>query len=127
MTELSEILWIQILYIGNRWKQMIAEVMRDSNGNKIDSRGNDSFKLVICCISWRYKLFDNINKITRRKTCTRSLLCSGQDFHKIAKEARKSRCDTGIISNKAVKEKTEGIKQQDDAEENLEQIEQHLL
>ena len=59
----------------------------DSRGNeeilmvtKLIAGDKDSFKLVICCISWRCKLYDSINKIIKRKTCTRSLLCSGQDL-----------------------------------------------
>jgi DNA-binding transcriptional regulator LsrR (DeoR family) len=50
----------------------------------------------------------------------------GKTYHEIAKEARISRRDIRVILNKAVEEKTEeeGIKQQDDAEENLEQKEQ---
>ena len=45
----------------------------------------------------------------------------GKTYHEIGKEARISRYDIGVISNMAVEEITEGIKQQDDAEENLEQ------
>ena len=45
----------------------------------------------------------------------------GKTYDEISKEARISRYDIGVISNMAVEEITEGIKQQDDAEENLEQ------
>jgi Sigma-70, region 4 len=49
----------------------------------------------------------------------------GKTYHEIAKEARISQRDIGVISNMAVEEMTEGTKQQDDAEENLKQKEQH--
>jgi transposase len=45
----------------------------------------------------------------------------GKTIREIAKEARMSFRDIGAILNKAVEEKTEGIKQQDNAEENCEQ------
>ncbi len=76
---------------------------RDSNGNKLIAGGNDSFKLVICCISWRHKLYDNINKIIKRPVLD-LYYAQGRTYHEIAKEAGKSRCDIGVISNKAVEE-----------------------
>jgi hypothetical protein len=48
-------------------------------------------------------------------------------IREIAKEARMSFRDIGVILNKAVEEKTEGIKQQNDAEENKEQEQQQHL
>src|ERR687898_2316915 len=51
----------------------------------------------------------------------------GKTIREIAKEARMSFRDIGVILNKAVEEKTEGIKQQDDAEENKEQEQQQHL
>src|ERR687898_963888 len=51
----------------------------------------------------------------------------GKTIREIAKEARMSFRDIGVILNKAVEEKTEGIKQQNDAEENKEQEQQQHL
>src|SRR5918994_6015149 len=48
-------------------------------------------------------------------------------IREIAKEARMSFRDIGVILNKAVEEKTEGIKQQNDAEENKEQEQQQHI
>ena len=28
---------------------------------KLVADGNNSFKVIICCISWRYKIYDDIN------------------------------------------------------------------
>src|SRR5215217_2049849 len=52
----------------------------------------------------------------------------GKTIREIAKEARMSFRDIGAILNKPVEEKTEGIKQQENAEENCEQEQeqQHL-
>jgi hypothetical protein len=41
---------------------------------KLVAEGNNSIKLVICYISWRYKIYDNVNNTIKRKTCTRCLL-----------------------------------------------------
>jgi hypothetical protein len=50
----------------------------------------------------------------------------GKTYHEISKLARISPRDIGVILNKAVEEKTQGIKQQDDAKEFREQEQQHL-
>src|SRR5215211_5490157 len=67
--------------------------------------------------------------ITRqeRERLVLDLYNQGKTIREIAKEVRMSFRDIGAILNKAVEEKkTEGIKQQDDAEENREQEQQHL-
>ena len=67
--------------------------------------------------------------ITRQERERRvlALYNQGKTIREIAKEVRMSFRDIGAILNKAVEEKkTEGIKQQDDAEENREQEQQHL-
>src|SRR5215208_3718359 len=51
----------------------------------------------------------------------------GKTYRKISKVARISPRDIGVILNKAVEEKTKGIKQQDDAEQNCEQEQQRQL
>src|SRR5215204_5665121 len=51
----------------------------------------------------------------------------GKTYRKISKVARISPRDIGVILNKAVEEKTKGIKQQDDAEQNCEQEQQQHL
>jgi transposase len=56
-----------------------------------------------------------------RERLVLDLYNQGKTIREIAKEARMSFRDIGVILNKAVEEKTEGIKQQDDAEENCEQ------
>jgi hypothetical protein len=50
----------------------------------------------------------------------------GKTYREISKLARISPCDIRVILNKAVEEKTQGIKQQDDAKEFREQEQQHL-
>jgi DNA-binding transcriptional regulator LsrR (DeoR family) len=51
----------------------------------------------------------------------------GKTYREISKEARISPRDIGVILNKAVEEKTEGIKQQHDTKnQNQEQQQQHL-
>jgi hypothetical protein len=50
----------------------------------------------------------------------------GKTYREISKLARISPRDIGVILNKAVEEKTQGIKQQDDAKEFREQEQQHL-
>src|SRR5919112_5174644 len=50
----------------------------------------------------------------------------GKTIRGIAKEARMSFRDIGVILNKTLEEKTEGIKQQDDAEKNRQEEEQQL-
>src|SRR5215204_4513627 len=50
----------------------------------------------------------------------------GKTYREISKEARISPRDIGVILNKAVEEKEEGIKQQDHVEENREQEQRHL-
>ena len=49
----------------------------------------------------------------------------GKTYREISKAARISPRDIGIILNKAIEDKTVGIKQQDDAEEYLGEEEQH--
>src|SRR5918999_449427 len=63
-----------------------------------------------------------------RERLVLELYNQGKTIREIAKEARMSFRDIGVILNKAVEEKTEGIKQQDDnnnSKENKEQ-QQHL-
>ena len=51
----------------------------------------------------------------------------GKTYRQISKEARISPRDIGVILNKAVEEKTEGLKEQDDAEKNQNEEQQvHL-
>jgi transposase len=63
-----------------------------------------------------------------RERLVLELYNQGKTIREIAKEARMSFRDIGAILNKAVEEKTEGIKQQENAEENCEQEQeqQHL-
>src|SRR5919106_515093 len=62
-----------------------------------------------------------------RERLVLELYTRGKTIREIAKEARMSFRDIGVILNKAVEEKTEGIKQQDGAEQNREQEEQQHL
>jgi DNA-binding CsgD family transcriptional regulator len=59
-----------------------------------------------------------------RERLVLNLYNQGKTIREIAKEARMSFRDIGVILNKAVEEKSGGIKQQDDAEQNREQEEQ---
>ena len=63
-----------------------------------------------------------------RERLVLDLYNQGKTIREIAKEARMSFRDIGAILNKAVEEKTQGIKQQENAEENCEQEQeqQHL-
>jgi len=63
-----------------------------------------------------------------RERLVLELYNQGKTYREISKEARISPRDIGVILNKAVEEKTQGIKQQDGAEQNCEQEQeqQHL-
>ena len=50
----------------------------------------------------------------------------GKTYREISKEARISPRDIGIILNKVIEDKTEGLKEQDDAEKNRQEEEQQL-
>jgi hypothetical protein len=56
-----------------------------------------------------------------RERLVLGLYNQGKTIREIAKEAKMSFRDIGVILNKAIEEKSEGIKQQDDAEKNQEQ------
>src|SRR5918995_4084665 len=62
-----------------------------------------------------------------RERLVLNLYNQGKTIREIAKEARMSFRDIGVILNKAVEEKRKGIKQQDDAKENHDQEEQQHL
>ena len=62
-----------------------------------------------------------------RERLVLELYNQGKTIREIAKEARMSFRDIGVILNKAIEEKTQGIKEQDGAEKNQNQEqEQHL-
>jgi hypothetical protein len=62
-----------------------------------------------------------------RERLVLDLYNQGKTIREIAKEARMSFRDIGVILNKAIEEKTQGIKEQDGAEKNQNQEqEQHL-
>jgi DNA-binding transcriptional regulator LsrR (DeoR family) len=88
------------------------------------TRGN-SFKLPLYYIFLEdTKYMTILTRHERERPVLDLYYNQGKTYHDIAKEARISRRDIGAISSMAVEEKrTEGIKQQDDAEENLEQKE----
>jgi transposase len=50
----------------------------------------------------------------------------GKTYREICKEARISPRYIGVILNKVIEKKTEGLKEQDDAEKNQQEEEQHL-
>ena len=52
-----------------------------------------------------------------RERLVLDLYNQGKTIREIAKEVRMSFRDIGVILNKAIEEKTQGIKQQDDAKE----------
>ena len=56
-----------------------------------------------------------------RERLVLDLYNQGKTIREIAKEARMSFRDISVILNKAVEEKREGIKQQENAKENCEQ------
>jgi hypothetical protein len=62
-----------------------------------------------------------------RERLVLELYNQGRTIREIAKEVRMSFRDIGVILNKAIEEKTEGIKQQDDSEEYHEQEQQQRL
>src|SRR5215210_6226736 len=63
-----------------------------------------------------------------RERLVLDLYNQGKTYREIAKEARISPRDIGVILNKVIEEKTEGSKgqQQDDAEENKQEEQEHL-
>src|SRR5215212_313244 len=61
-----------------------------------------------------------------RERLVLDLYNQGKTYREISKVARISPRDIGVILNKVIEDKAEGIKQQDDAEENRQQEQQHL-
>ncbi len=100
---------------------------------KLETNGN-RFKIVQVQLDIELKEDANINKTRERKTCIQ-LYSQGKSTREIAKEARMSFRDIGVILNKVVKKENEGLKeairQQDnnniDAEKNQEQQRQHTI
>jgi hypothetical protein len=98
---------------------MITKLISNDNNN-------NSFKLPV-----QYILLEDTKYMTilTRQERERHVLDlyynQGKTYREISKEARISPRDIGVILNKAVKEKAEGIKQQDEAKKN--QLEEQQL
>ena len=98
----------------------------------ISNDNNNSFKLLLYYISLEdTKHMTILTRQERERLVLELYYNQGKTYREISKVARISPRDIGVILNKVHKEKTkeskeEGIKQQDDAEENHEQEQQHL-
>jgi hypothetical protein len=96
----------------------------------VSNDNNNSFKLPLYYIFLEDTKYMMILTRQERQRLVLELYNQGKTIHEIAKEARMSYRDIGVILNKAVEEKSEGIKQQDDnndAGENKEEQEQQHL
>jgi transposase len=94
----------------------------------ISNDNNNSFKLPLCYIFLEDRKYMTILTRQEKERLVLDLYYNqGKTYREISKEARISPSDIGVILNKVVEEKTEGIKQQDDAEENREQEQQQHL
>ena len=88
------------------------------------TRGN-SFKLPLRKFLEDTKYMKILTRQEREKLVL-DLYNQGKTYREIAKEARISPRDIGIILSKVIEDKTEGLKEQDDAEKNRQEEEQHL-
>jgi DNA-binding CsgD family transcriptional regulator len=82
--------------------------------------------MITRALSFDHNIFledTNLTILTRqeRERLVLELYNQGKTIREIAKEARMSFRDIGAVLNKVIEEKSEGIKQQDDAEENQQQ------
>jgi transposase len=95
---------------------------------KLVSNDNNSFKLLLCYVFLEDTKYMTILTRHEREKLVLDLYNQGKTYREIAKEARISPRDIGVILNKAIEEKTGGLKDkgQDDAEKNRQQEEQHL-
>ena len=106
----------------------------DSKGNEalamipklISNDNNNSFKLASYYIFLEDTKYMTILTRQERERLVLDLYNQGKTYREISKVARISPRDIGVILNKVIEDKAEGIKQQDDAEENRQQEQQHL-
>src|SRR5919112_3279662 len=90
------------------------------------TRGN-SFKLLCTIFLEDIKYMTILTRHERERIVLELYYNQGKTYREISREARISPRDIGVILNKAVEEKkTEGLKEQDDAEKNRQEEEQHL-
>jgi hypothetical protein len=61
-----------------------------------------------------------------RERLVLDLYNQGKTYREISREVRISPRDIGVILNNVIEKKTEGLKEQDDAEKNRQEEEQHL-
>ena len=80
----------------------------------VSNDNNNSFKLPVYYIFVEDTKYMTILTRQKRQRLVLELYNQGKTIREIAKEARMSFRDIGAILNKAVEEKSEGIKQQDD-------------
>ena len=80
----------------------------------VSNDNNNSFKLPVYYIFLEDTKYMTILTRQKRQRLVLELYNQGKTIREIAKEARMSFRDIGVILNKAVEEKSEGIKQQDD-------------
>ncbi len=80
----------------------------------VSNDNNNSFKLPVYYIFVEDTKYMTILTRQKRQRLVLELYNQGKTIREIAKEARMSFRDIGVILNKAVEEKSEGIKQQDD-------------
>ncbi len=112
---------MQILYNGNSWKQMIAMITK-----LVSNDNNNSFKLPLYYIFLEDTRYMTILARQERERLVLGLYNQGKTYREISKVTRISPRDIGVILNKAVEEKSKGIKQQDEAEKNQNREQQQL-
>jgi hypothetical protein len=110
---------MQILYNGNSWKQMIAMIPK-----LVSNDNNNSFKLPLYYIFLEdIKYMAILTRKERERLVLDLYYNQGKTYREISKEARISPRDIGVILYKAVEEKTERLKdeEQDGAEKHQQQ------
>jgi transposase len=110
---------MQILYNGNSWKQMIAMITK-----LVSNDNNNSFKLPLYYIFLEdIKYMAILTRKERERLVLDLYYNQGKTYREISKEARISPRDIGVILYKAVEEKTERLKdeEQDGAEKHQQQ------
>ena len=92
---------------GNEAVAMITKLVTDDN--------NNSFKLPLCYIFLEDRKHMTILTRQERERLVLDLYNQGKTYREISKEARISPRDIGVILNKVMEKKTEGLKEEDNA------------
>jgi uncharacterized protein YerC len=112
---------------GRAYNPTVINSTGDSNDN--DNNNINSFKIPLCYIFLEDTKYMTILTRQERERLVLELYNQGKTYREISKEARISPRDIGVILNKVMEEKTEGLKEEDNPnlEKNQEQEEQQHL